>query len=259
MARDHYVRLRLDDGVVTFGGLHALGPISLEVCAGECLVLLGPSGCGKSTLLSALAGLQKFASGTLSLTDQNKPPGFVFQEPNLMPWANALENVTLPLALAGAPRAQQMQAASTALDLVGLSDFAATRPRALSGGMAMRVALARALVDDPSVLLLDEPFGAIDELGRRVLNDLVHKVKNHGTKSVLFVTHSVEEAVYIGDRILVLSPRPAVVKAQFEIPHIARDGAFLTSPLFGELVSNVRRALSQAIDVGTMGSQYEVN
>ena len=240
------VRLQVEDAIVRFGELHALGPISLNVAAGECVVLLGPSGCGKSTLLSVLAGLQDLASGQASRGADTKPPGFVFQEPNLMPWASACDNVALPLALAGYDRGEQTASARRALDAVDMLSFANAKPSALSGGMAMRVALARALVHKPSALLLDEPFGAIDELGRRALNDLVHRAKVNANLAILFVTHSVEEAVYMGDTILVLSPRPGKIIANIEIPNSARDEAFLLSPDFGKYVTRVRRALADA-------------
>lgn len=238
------IKLRVEGAQVRFGGLHVLGPISFEVGAGECVVLLGPSGCGKSTLLAALAGLQDLASGRVWAGETGISPGFVFQDPNLMGWATALDNVALPLALAGVVRDEQKERALAALGLVGLAEFALSRPRALSGGMAMRVALARALVNNPAALLLDEPFGAIDELGRRGLNDLVHAAKRDRGVAVLFVTHSVEEAVYMGDTILVLSPRPGTIAARIEVPHVPRDGAFLMSDAFARTVASARGALA---------------
>jgi NitT/TauT family transport system ATP-binding protein len=236
--------LRIDGAVVRFGALHVLGPLSFEVRAGQCVVLLGPSGCGKSTLLAALAGLQALSGGHAYVGDGNALPGFVFQDANLLNWANALDNVALPLALAGLPKSVQTVRAMAALQRVGLGEFAKTKPRALSGGMVMRVALARALVTDPIALLLDEPFAAIDELGRRRLNDLVHREKTERNVAILFVTHSVEEAVYMGDTILVMSPRPGQICARIDVPREKRDGGFLVSPIFGETVSKVRRALS---------------
>jgi NitT/TauT family transport system ATP-binding protein len=235
--------LRIQDAVVRFGALHVLGPLSFEVKAGECVVLLGPSGCGKSTLLAALAGLQALSGGHAYVGDGTKLPGFVFQDANLLNWANALDNVALPLALAGVAKSDQKVRATAALDRVGLAEFAATKPRALSGGMAMRVALARALVTDPIALLLDEPFAAIDELGRRGLNDLVLREKIERNVAILFVTHSVEEAVYMGDTILVMSPRPGHISARIGVPPEKRDGGFLVSSIFAETVSKVRRAL----------------
>jgi NitT/TauT family transport system ATP-binding protein len=241
------VRLSVVDCVVQFGDMQALGPISLSVKAGECVVLLGPSGCGKSTLLSVLAGLQPIKSGDAVRENAQRPAGFVFQDPNLMPWANVRDNVALPLALVGRDKPLQNQMAQAALDRVGLGAFAAAKPRTLSGGMAMRVALARALVDGPTTLLLDEPFGAIDELGRRELNDLVHSAKHGQGIAILFVTHSVEEAVYMADRILVMSPRPGTITDTIAIPDIERNAKFLVSPEFGALVIKVRTALARAM------------
>ena len=252
MPDDITVRLRVKDSVVKFGDLHALGPLSFDVKAGKCVVLLGPSGCGKSTLLAALAGLQSLSSGEVwaeqSQGQGNKPAGFVFQDANLLGWASALHNVALPLALAKLPRAQQIRRAIDALVSVGLGDFIDARPKALSGGMAMRVALARAMVANPEVLLLDEPFGAIDELSRRDLNDLVHKLKREAHVAILFVTHSVEEAVYMADTILVLSPRPGKIIATIDVRQSARDRAFLLTDTFAQTVMRVRRALASGAD-----------
>ncbi|MEN9855322.1 MAG: hypothetical protein RLZZ157_448 [Pseudomonadota bacterium] len=240
--------LAVHAGKVRFGAFDALGPVSLSVRAGQCVVLLGPSGCGKSTLLSAVAGLLPLAEGTMDA--RGGPPGFVFQDPTLLPWCNITDNVALPLALAKAPKDEQKRKALAALELVGLGAFAAARPRELSGGMAMRAALARALVTQPDVLLLDEPFGAIDELGRRHLNDLVLDVKNTRQVAMLFVTHSVEEAVYMADTVLVLSHRPGQIVARIDVAApqgTARHDGFLLSPEFGRKVVEVRKALAAGV------------
>ena len=246
MPSESPIRLGAQQACVRFGSLDALGPIDLSVRAGECVVLLGPSGCGKSTLLAALAGLQTVASGKVQAdgTGGSDIPGVVFQEPNLMNWATAEENVALPLALSGVDKAERLSRARTALKRVGLANFASAYPRTLSGGMRMRVALARALVNDPSSLLLDEPFAAIDELGRRALDDLVLEAKRDHHLAVLFVTHSVDEAVYLADRILVLSPRPGRIMTEIAVPNVPRDPAFLTSPAFAEAAAAARRVLS---------------
>jgi NitT/TauT family transport system ATP-binding protein len=248
MAHPATAQLQVREAIVRFGDLHVLGPLSFDVRAGECVVLLGPSGCGKSTLLAALAGLQDLTSGGVQAGDGSTPPGFVFQDPNLMPWANAAENVALPLALSGVSREEQKVRAQAALDLVGLSTFAGARPKALSGGMAMRVALARALVSKPKALLLDEPFGAIDELGRRALNDLVLNAKRTAGVAILFVTHSVEEAVYLGNSILVLSPRPGQIIDTIKVPDVLRDTEFLLSDAFANAMMQARRALAMGVD-----------
>jgi NitT/TauT family transport system ATP-binding protein len=236
--------LRVDQASVWHGDLHVLGPVSFEVAAGSCSVLLGPSGCGKSTLLAAVAGLQALKTGSATVESGIGQPGLVFQTPNLMPWASALDNVALPLVLAGVERKLAHARALESMARTGIADFAAARPRALSGGMAMRVALARALVTEPAALLLDEPFAAIDELGRRQLNDLVHEVKAAQNIPVLFVTHSVEEAVYMGDQVLVISPRPGRILTQIDVLTQSRDRAFLLSKAFGETVAAARSALA---------------
>lgn len=230
---------------VAFGALQALGPLSFEVRAGECVALLGPSGCGKSTLLAALAGLLPVSKGQVWCGEA--PPGFVFQEPTLLGWADARANVALPLELAGMKAGEARARGGAALAGVGLAEFASARPSALSGGMRMRVALARALVTRPPVLLLDEPFAAIDEIGRRSLDDLVLDTKNTDGLAVLFVTHSVEEAAYLADRILVLSPRPGRIVAEISVPAKTRGHAFLLGPDFAAAAASARQALAQVL------------
>jgi NitT/TauT family transport system ATP-binding protein len=230
---------------IAFGGLKALGPLSVSLAAGECLVLLGPSGCGKSTLLAALAGLLAPTAGQAGVVS-GKPPGMVFQEHTLMPWASALENVALPLHLAGVESGAARHRAREALARCGLAGFEAARPAQLSGGMRMRCALARALVTGPDLLLLDEPFAAIDELGRRALDDLVLELKAAQGLGVLFVTHSVEEAAYLADRILVLSARPGRVVREIAVawPQAQRGTAFVTSPVFADVCAQARHVLA---------------
>ena len=254
---DPAVRLSAHQACVTFGALNALGPIDLSVKAGECVVLLGPSGCGKSTLLSALAGLQPLASGSVATGsgDSRAVPGFVFQEPNLMNWARTIDNVALPLALAGVEKTVRHARALAALTRVGLESFAHAYPRTLSGGMRMRVALARALVNEPTALLLDEPFAAIDELGRRALDDLVLQAKKDQNIAILFVTHSVDEAVYLADRILVLSPRPGRIVAEIHVPSDARGPEFLTSDAYAKAAADARRALGAHMGLNQTGAQ----
>lgn len=224
-------------------GLHALGPVDLSVTAGECVSILGPSGCGKSTLLAALIGLILPTTGSARCGD-GRPPGVVFQEPTLMPWATVAENVALPVKLAGEEGGEG--AAREALKLAGLEGFDGVRPSGLSGGMRMRVALARALVGTPKALLLDEPFAAIDEIGRRSLDDLVLRLKSELGLAVLFVTHSVEEAVYLGDRVVVMTPRPGRIAAQIEVPRVPRDDSFFATPAFIEAAAAARAALAWA-------------
>jgi NitT/TauT family transport system ATP-binding protein len=235
--------LRLIDLTVAYDGRTVLGPVSLEVAPGQCAVLLGPSGCGKSTVLAALAGLIAPTSGSVS--PFTRPPGMVFQDATLMGWARARDNVALPLELEGMGKAQAREKADAALTMIGLPDAGGLWPRQLSGGMRMRVALARALVNDPDALLLDEPFAAIDELGRRALNDLVHTVRQARQLPVLFVTHSVEEAVYLADVIHVMSAAPGRIVARIPVSgNAGRDGTFLQTAVFADACRAARAALA---------------
>src|SRR3977135_2988528 len=192
----------------------ALGPFDLDVKRGEFVSLLGPSGCGKSTALRLIAGLSAPTSGTVEVSRRpierrgTHSIGFVFQGPTLMPWASVRENVRLPLKLAHMPTAQADMRIGQTLAQVGLAEFAQSYPRELSGGMKMRVSLARALVTDPDILLMDEPFAALDEITRfRLNNDLLALWRNLH-KTVIFVTHSVFESVYLSQRVVVMTPRP---------------------------------------------------
>ena len=204
-------------------GVAALGPLDLDVRRGEFVSLLGPSGCGKSTALRLIAGLTTPSSGVVGVsqaaneTRAGHAVGFVFQEPTLMPWASVQDNVRLPLKLAGMPATEADRRISEALAQVGLSEFAAAYPRELSGGMKMRVSLARALVTRPDILLMDEPFAALDEITRfRLHNDLLELWRKLNM-TVVFVTHSVFESVYLSQRVVVMSSRPGRVSAEFRI------------------------------------------
>src|ERR1700723_3975952 len=233
-----------DNGVV------ALGPIDLEVRRGEFVSLLGPSGCGKSTALRLIAGLNAPTSGTVHVArpavkmNGNHPIGFVFQEPTLMPWTTVRENVRLPLKLAQVPFSAARARADAALAQVGLSEFADSYPRELSGGMKMRVSLARALVTDPDILLMDEPFAALDEITRfRLNNDLLSLWRNL-RKTVIFVTHSVFESVYLSQRVIVMTSRPGRIGAEFRIDAAEpRDEDFRTSADYAGYCRKVSNAL----------------
>ncbi|MEM6313973.1 MAG: ABC transporter ATP-binding protein [Planctomycetota bacterium] len=191
-------RLRHD-----FGDLHVLGPIDLEVPTGQFVAVLGPSGCGKSTLLRAIAGLLTPTSG--ELTNNTRRAGFVFQDSHLLPWRSVLDNVRLPAELEGTDATDQAHAL---LREVGLAGFESAYPNELSGGMRMRVSLARALVTTPDLLLLDEPFAALDEITRQELDDMLLRLWRHHAMTALFVTHSVAEATYLAERAVVMSRRP---------------------------------------------------
>ena len=190
----------LTDVEVDYGGRRALGPFSLALQPGEIVALVGPSGCGKSTALRLLAGLEQPTRGAVARTPGRGETAVVFQAPTLMPWAGAAANVALPLELAGVGKSEARERAKAALVRVGLAEATALKPAQLSGGMAMRVSLARALVTEPRLLLLDEPFAALDEITRRSLADDVLKLWSETRPAIVFVTHSVEEAVYMASR-----------------------------------------------------------
>jgi NitT/TauT family transport system ATP-binding protein len=232
-------------------GIVALGPIDLDVRKSEFVSLLGPSGCGKSTALRLIAGLNAPTSGSVRVanraTQAGHSIGFVFQEPTLMPWTNVRENVRLPLKLAHAPRETADARVGAALAQVGLTEFAEAYPRELSGGMKMRVSLARALVTDPDILLMDEPFAALDEITRfRLNNDLLALWRNL-SKTVIFVTHSVFESVYLSQRVIVMTPRPGRLAAEFRIDAAGPRGEeFRTSAEYAAYCREVSIALARA-------------
>ncbi|OQA46228.1 MAG: Aliphatic sulfonates import ATP-binding protein SsuB [Chloroflexi bacterium ADurb.Bin325] len=227
-------------------GLLALDDMSLQVAAGEYLAIVGPSGCGKSTLLRLLAGLLRPISGEVlwrgePLTEPRREIGFVFQRANLMPWRTVLGNIMLPLEIAGLAQADRTQRAHDLISLVNLEGFADAYPSQLSGGMQQRVTLARALVYEPSVLLLDEPFGALDALTRERMNAEMMRIWSLRRPAVVMVTHSISEAVFLADRVIVMSPRPGRVRAEFAIPlPRPRDIAVTTEPEFVALTRAVR-------------------
>ena len=208
------------------GGVTALDVIDLHVEAGEFLAILGPSGCGKSTLLRIIAGLDKPDAGTISVGTGDHRTSFVFQDAHLLPWRNALKNVALPLELMGVDRLQGLSEAAGALKLVGLSDAMNRYPAELSGGMRMRVSLARALVTKPSLLLLDEPFAALDEITRHQLDEDLHRLWQDRRMTVLFVTHSISEATFLAHRAVVLTRRPGrvLLDHKLELPEWRTSG-----------------------------------
>ena len=230
-------------------GIRALGPLDLDIRKGEFVSLLGASGCGKSTALRLIAGLAAPSAGSIDVPVRQSRHGigFVFQEPTLMPWTTVRENVRLPLKLAQVPEAEAASRVAEALAQVGLADFVDAYPRELSGGMKMRVSLARALVTSPDVLLLDEPFAALDEITRfRLNNDLLALWRKLGT-TIVFVTHSVYESVYLSQRVVVMTSRPGRVHAECHIdPSEPRDDAFRTSVAYAGYCRDVSQALMQA-------------
>src|ERR1700744_3309194 len=197
------------------GAVQALDEVTLTVEPGEFTCLIGASGCGKSTLLSLVAGLEEPTSGTVATGGRRV--AFMFQEPALSPWLTAVQNVELPLRANGVGRAERRQRANELLDSVHLAGFAGKRPHELSGGMRQRVALARALAQDADVLLMDEPFGALDAMTRDLLHELLEGIRRRQGFSVLFVTHEVREAVRLGDRVVLLSSRPGRVLEDYPV------------------------------------------
>lgn len=227
---------------------HAFGPLDLEIANGEFVSLLGPSGCGKSTALRVVAGLLAPTSGAVAFPGGRPEIAFVFQEPTLMPWARALENARLPLDLKGVPRHAADALAAEALARVGLNGFERAFPRELSGGMRMRVSIARALTARPKLLLMDEPFAALDELSRQALNDDLLKLWREDGLTVLFVTHSVFESSYLSTRVLVMTPRPGRLAADIPLtPPATRDENYRLSPAFSEAAGDVSAALRKAM------------
>lgn len=219
--------LQLRDIELTYptrrGTIQALSNVNLSVREGEFVAILGPSGCGKSTLLKLAAGLLPASGGEITLgghplSGPGKQTGVVFQKPNLLPWKTVLENVLLPARTLGLAIAPARLRAYHMLELVGLAEFAANYPFELSGGMQQRVGIARMLLHDPQLLLMDEPFAALDALSRETLMLELQRIWEQQRKSVLFITHSIQEAVFLADRVLVMSPRPGTLVEDLTIP-----------------------------------------
>jgi NitT/TauT family transport system ATP-binding protein len=231
-------------------GVQALGPLDLMIEQGEFLSLLGPSGCGKSTALKIIAGLLAPSHGKVQWQPAQPSMGFVFQDPTLMPWATVRQNVRLPLDLAGLDRADAERRVEAALARVGLTGaFLDTYPRALSGGMRMRVSIARALVVRPALLLMDEPFAALDEISRDALNEDLLRLWREDHLTIIFVTHSVYESTFLSTRIVTLTPRPGRIAGEFMVPASGdRSGAWRMSPDFGQTAREVSRLLRQGMD-----------
>jgi len=240
----------LRDVSVVYPGRPALGPLNLTVSSGEIVALVGASGAGKSTTLRLLAGLEQPSGGQVLRAAAPGRTGFVFQSATLMPWADARTNVALPLELAGLPRAETRTRADQALAAVGLGDRLTARPGQLSGGMAMRVSLARALVTRPDLLLLDEPFAALDSVTRRRLIEDLHAVwaGARPRPAIVFVTHDVEEAVYLAGRVVVLDAASGRAVTDLPTPGAApRPGRWRAEPAYRQAVEAVAEALAASM------------
>lgn len=237
------------------GTLTALEDITVSIRAGEFVAVVGPSGCGKSTLLKILSGLVPATSGEVWLSGHRihgprRDVGIVFQSPVLFPWRTVLENVLIPIDVQGLGRRQHMARARDLLRLVGLGDFASRYPAELSGGMQQRVGIARALVHDPALLLMDEPFGALDAMTREHMNVELQRIWMSQSKTVLFITHSIPEAVFLADRVVVMTPRPGRIAEILDID-LARTrtlDAMNTAP-FGEYVRRIRSHFGTSVGI----------
>ncbi len=255
------ISLKIEGVSKTFAGrvntVEALRPIDLEVAGGEFVCLLGPSGCGKSTLLSIIAGLEPASSGSIWANDQKvSGPGsdraLLFQEAALFPWLDVQRNVEFGLRQAGIPAGERKEEARRFIEMVHLKGFEKSYIHQLSGGMRQRVAIARALAINPSVLLMDEPFGALDALTRNRLQGEVESIWSSTRKTILFVTHNVNEAVTLGDRVLVFSPRPGRIVREFriDIPRPRVPESYALADKANEILSVLKEAMSgqEAID-----------
>ncbi len=250
--------LKIENATVWFEGrdrlVHALDRVNLDIAEGDFVVALGTSGCGKSTLLNAIAGFLPLSHGRITLDGRaiagpGADRGVVFQKDTLMPWLDVADNVALGLRFAGLGARARRDRARELLALVGLADFAASFPYELSGGMRQRVGIARALATEPDILLMDEPFGALDSMTREQMQELLVKVWHRTGKRIFFITHSIEEALVLGTRIIVMSPRPGRIVARYETDFVRRFAAGATlkdirlSDRFGPLREEIRDIL----------------
>ena len=251
-ARGHVVVERVAKTFPTAdGSLEALREISLEIAEHEFVTLIGPSGCGKSTLLRIIGGLIEPSSGEVTLrgrspreAQRTKDIGFVFQQPALLPWRSVEANIELPFELNKGAGSERLCSTEEILRLVGLTQFARAHPYQLSGGMQQRVAIARALIFDPALLLMDEPFGALDEITRAGMRYELLRIWGDTRKTVLFVTHSIPEAIVLSDRVVVMSPRPGEIREiiQINLPR-PRSEEMESAPEFVRLADHLRRLL----------------
>ena len=238
-------------GAAGDSSVEALRTVDLSIAPGSFTSLIGPSGCGKTTVLRILAGLDRATSGRVEFvggTAGEAPRlGYCFQEPRLLPWRTVGANVALPLELAGVPKPECRMRAATAVGKVELSGFLKARPAALSGGMRMRAAVARAIVANPQLLLLDEPFGALDEVTRYRLDEMLHELWRLERFTAILVTHSIPEAVFLSERVVVLSPRPGRIIGEIAIDLAERTPEIRATERFSQLVREVYRMMLAAM------------
>jgi NitT/TauT family transport system ATP-binding protein len=238
------------------GDVPSLRPLDFSVDQGEFLVVVGPSGCGKSTLLKLIAGLLPPSEGEIRVegrvvTKPHADVGIVFQSPLLLPWRSVFRNVMMPVEVKGLPRAEYEGRARALLKMVGLDGFENKYPWQLSGGMQQRASICRALVHDPKIVLMDEPFGALDAMTRERMNVELQRIQRETGKTVLLITHSIPEAVFLADRVLVMSERPGAIAAIYQVTLTRpRSLDVLADPVFVQLTQTIRRHFNVQRDIG---------
>ncbi|KHF41214.1 ABC transporter ATP-binding protein [Halalkalibacter okhensis] len=233
------------------GSITALSEVNLDIPEGEFVSFVGPSGCGKSTIFKIIAGLSEPTSGRVEMINASNQEtmidrndvGFVFQHATLLPWKSVLDNVTLPLELKGVSKHERHERGKEVLEMVGLAGYEKALPRQLSGGMQMRVSIARSLIAKPKLLLMDEPFGALDEMTRQNLHYELLKIWEKTGMTVLFITHNVFESVFLSTKIAVMSTRPGRITNVFDVPEYERDESFRSTPEFSHLVGEISKGL----------------
>ncbi|MCZ8311324.1 MAG: ABC transporter ATP-binding protein [Magnetospirillum sp.] len=229
--------------------VEAVARVAFDVAEGQFVSILGPSGCGKSTLLMMCAGLEAASDGTIEIAGRpvvgpRREFGLIFQDATLLPWKTSLENVLFPIRMMKRDPAQYRDRAEALLRQVGLGDFLHKRPSELSGGMRQRVAICRALIHDPELLMMDEPFSALDAITRDEMNEALARIWETQRKTGLFVTHSIREAVFLADRVLVMSGRPSTIALDFQVPFARpRDPALVETPEFAKICAMLKRTI----------------
>jgi NitT/TauT family transport system ATP-binding protein len=234
------------------GHVPSLRPVDIRIQDGEFVVIVGPSGCGKTTLLKMIAGLLPPSSGEIrvdgrAVTRPHRDVGIVFQSPLLLPWRRVLDNVMMPVEVKGLPRETFRKRALDLIKMVGLDGFEQKYPWQLSGGMQQRVSICRALVHDPKIVLMDEPFGALDAMTRERMNVELQRIQLETRKTALLITHSIPEAVFLGDRVLVMTPRPGTIAAVYQVPlPRPRSLEVMADPIFVEMTQRIRKHFSDS-------------